>query len=60
VEVTAGLKGGETVVVHPGDAMPEGTVVLPVAPAKDLTQNQTATQPTPAIEKNKAVRLEKE
>jgi len=32
VEVTAGLKGGETVVVHPGDAISEGTLVRPVAP----------------------------
>jgi RND family efflux transporter MFP subunit len=31
LEVTAGLAGGETVVVHPGDAFPEGTRVNPVA-----------------------------
>jgi hypothetical protein len=42
VEVTAGLKGGETVVVHPGDAIPEGTLVQPVAPAKDVSQNASA------------------
>jgi hypothetical protein len=30
VEVTAGLKGGETIVVHPGDAIPEGTKVQAV------------------------------
>ena len=40
VEVTAGLEGGETVVVHPGDAVPDGTLVEPVstpvkAPATD-------------------------
>ena len=35
VEVLGGLNAGETVVVHPGDALPEGTVVQPVAlPAK--------------------------
>jgi membrane fusion protein, multidrug efflux system len=32
VEVTAGLNGGETVVVHPGDAIPEGTLVQIAAP----------------------------
>jgi RND family efflux transporter MFP subunit len=30
IEVIAGLKAGETLVVHPGDALPEGTVVEPV------------------------------
>ena len=30
VEVTAGLNPGETVAVHPGDDLPEGTVVEPV------------------------------
>jgi RND family efflux transporter MFP subunit len=30
VEVVAGLQDGETVVVHPGDDLPEGTVVEPV------------------------------
>jgi RND family efflux transporter MFP subunit len=30
VEVRAGLNDGDTVVVHPGDALPEGTVVEPV------------------------------
>jgi RND family efflux transporter MFP subunit len=30
IEVIAGLKAGETVVVHPGDDLPEGTVVEPV------------------------------
>jgi RND family efflux transporter MFP subunit len=31
VEVLSGLNDGDTVVVHPGDALPEGTVVEPVA-----------------------------
>jgi RND family efflux transporter MFP subunit len=30
IEVIAGLKAGDTVVVHPGDDIPEGTVVEPV------------------------------
>jgi RND family efflux transporter MFP subunit len=30
VEVSAGLQPGETVVVHPGDDLPDGTVVEPV------------------------------
>jgi RND family efflux transporter MFP subunit len=30
IQVVAGLKDGETVVVHPGDDIPEGTVVEPV------------------------------
>jgi len=30
VEVSVGLNAGETVVVHPGDDLPEGTVVEPV------------------------------
>ena len=30
VQVLAGLKDGETVVVHPGDDIPEGTAVEPV------------------------------
>jgi RND family efflux transporter MFP subunit len=30
IEVIAGLKAGETVVVHPGDDLPAGTVVEPV------------------------------
>jgi len=35
VEVVAGLKDGETVVVHPGDNLPEGALGEPVAlPAK--------------------------
>ena len=34
VEVAAGLKEGETVIVHPGDDLPEGTAVEPVPPAK--------------------------
>ena len=34
IEVTVGLKAGETVVVHPGDALPGGTVVEPVPPSK--------------------------
>src|SRR5260221_10684456 len=33
VEVTAGLKGGETIVVHPGDAIREGTTVQTVSAA---------------------------
>jgi RND family efflux transporter MFP subunit len=32
IEITAGLDDGETVVVHPGDDIPEGTVVEPVMP----------------------------
>jgi RND family efflux transporter MFP subunit len=41
VEVVTGLKGGETVIVHPGDALPEGHKVelasspLPLSPAAD-------------------------
>src|SRR5439155_11273621 len=34
VAVIAGLNAGETIVVHPGDDLPEGTVVEPVAPSK--------------------------
>ncbi|MBN9523439.1 efflux RND transporter periplasmic adaptor subunit [bacterium] len=35
VEVTVGLAPGETVVVHPGDDLPDGTVIEPVpVPAK--------------------------
>ena len=34
IEVLSGLKPDETVVVHPGDDLPEGTVVEPVAPTK--------------------------
>jgi multidrug efflux pump subunit AcrA (membrane-fusion protein) len=35
IEVLGGLNAGDTVVVYPGDALPEGTVVEPVAlPAK--------------------------
>jgi RND family efflux transporter MFP subunit len=34
IEVLSGLKAGETAVVHPGDDLPEGTVVEPVAPTK--------------------------
>ena len=35
VEVSVGLNPGETVAVHPGDDLPEGTVVEPVPqPAK--------------------------
>jgi RND family efflux transporter MFP subunit len=30
IEVIGGLKAGETIVVHPGDALPEGTIVEPV------------------------------
>jgi RND family efflux transporter MFP subunit len=33
VEVTAGLRDGETVVLHPGDDLPEGTTVQAVRPA---------------------------
>jgi RND family efflux transporter MFP subunit len=34
VEVMAGLQGGETIVVHPGDALAEGKVVQPISPKK--------------------------
>jgi RND family efflux transporter MFP subunit len=34
IAVIAGLQGGETVVVHPGDDIPEGTAVEPVSPPK--------------------------
>jgi RND family efflux transporter MFP subunit len=34
IEVLAGLNVGDTVVIHPGDDLPEGTVVEPVAPTK--------------------------
>ena len=30
IEVLAGLNAGDTVVVHPGDDIPEGTVVEPI------------------------------
>jgi len=30
IVVSAGLNAGETIVVHPGDDLPEGTVVEPV------------------------------
>jgi RND family efflux transporter MFP subunit len=30
IEVMGGLKAGETVIVHPGDALPAGTVVQPI------------------------------
>jgi RND family efflux transporter MFP subunit len=44
VEVTAGLKGGETLVVHPGDAIPEGTLVEPVStPVKAPTTDSKKT-----------------
>lgn len=42
VEVTAGLAGGETVVVHPGDTIPSGTRVKPVSPTKDLARTGAA------------------
>jgi RND family efflux transporter MFP subunit len=32
VEVTAGLRAGDTVVVHPGDDLPDGRIVEPVNP----------------------------
>jgi RND family efflux transporter MFP subunit len=32
VQVLAGVTAGETIIVHPGDEIPEGTVVSPVAP----------------------------
>jgi hypothetical protein len=32
VEVIAGLKAGDTVVIHPGDDLPEGFTVEPVPP----------------------------
>jgi RND family efflux transporter MFP subunit len=31
IEIVEGLLGGETVIVHPGDALPEGKLVKPVA-----------------------------
>jgi len=34
IQVVAGLNAGETVVVHPGDDLPEGTVVEPVTPSE--------------------------
>jgi hypothetical protein len=34
VEVVSGLAGGETVVVYPGDALPDGQEVEPVAAPK--------------------------
>ncbi len=34
IEVLTGLSAGDMVVVHPGDDIPEGTVVEPVPPAK--------------------------
>ena len=35
IEVLTGLKSGESVVVHPGDDLPEGTVVEPVPLGRD-------------------------
>jgi RND family efflux transporter MFP subunit len=38
VEVVSGLQGGETVLIHPGDDLPEGTAVDPVPlPGKGAT-----------------------
>ena len=34
MEVLAGLQGGETVIVHPGDALPEGRKVEPAPTTK--------------------------
>lgn len=34
IEVVAGLEGGETVIVHPGDALLEGQQVKPAPAAK--------------------------
>ncbi len=34
IEVVVGLEGGETVIVHPGDALPEGQEVQPAPSAK--------------------------
>jgi hypothetical protein len=34
IELVAGLKEGDTVVVHPGDDLPAGTIVQPVLPSK--------------------------
>jgi RND family efflux transporter MFP subunit len=34
VEVVAGLKGGETIVIDPGDELPEDSTVEPVSPPK--------------------------
>jgi non-ribosomal peptide synthetase component E (peptide arylation enzyme) len=38
IEVSAGLKPGETIIVHPGDDLPEGTEVEPVAPVAPAKQ----------------------
>jgi hypothetical protein len=34
IAVIAGLNAGETIVVHPGDDLPEGTIVEPIRAAK--------------------------
>jgi RND family efflux transporter MFP subunit len=34
IEVTAGVNAGDTIVVHPGDDIPEGTAVEPVPPPR--------------------------
>jgi RND family efflux transporter MFP subunit len=45
VEIVSGLNGDETVAVHPGDALAEGTTVEPL-PAKQQSNTQaTASQP---------------
>jgi len=33
VELADGLAGGETLVIRPGDDLPDGTIVEPVTPA---------------------------
>jgi multidrug efflux pump subunit AcrA (membrane-fusion protein) len=34
VEIITGLSEGDRIVVHPGDALPDGTTVKPVPPSK--------------------------
>lgn len=41
IEVLTGLRAGETVVVHPGDDIPEGTVVEPVPTATGSEERTT-------------------
>lgn len=50
IAVIAGLNPGETIVVHPGDDLPEGTVVQPV----DLPQQSPDPNPRKIDEKDKA------
>jgi RND family efflux transporter MFP subunit len=39
VEVTAGLTGGESIAVHPGDTLADGTLVQPVLPPADAASS---------------------